>query len=104
MATIRTAIQIYDGMTGPLQSIQRAMDGLIDRFETIQNLSGNAINTSSIIEAREEITRTSTAFDEIEQNVRMANQQQQQFNQSIRDSTSSTENGKSSTGTRRWMT
>lgn len=92
MATIRTAIQIYDGMTRPIQAIQRAMDGLIDRFETIQSLSGNVIDTSSIIDAREEITRTSTVLEEIEQNVRMANQQQQQFNQSIRDSASSTEN------------
>ena len=88
MATIRTAIQIYDGMTAPLQSMHRAMNILINGFETIQHTSGNAIDTSAIQDAREELARAGAAFDEIEQNIRRADDQQRQFNRSVRDGSS----------------
>lgn len=88
MATIRTAIQIYDGMTGPLQSMHRAMNILINGFETMQRTSGNAIDTSAIQEAREELARAGAAFDEIEQNISRADDQQRRFNRSVRDGSS----------------
>lgn len=87
MATIRTAIQIYDGMTRPLQSIHRATSILINSFESMQRVSGNAIDTSSIQEAREELARAGAAFDEIEENIREAGNQQDRFNRRIRDGT-----------------
>lgn len=88
MATIRTAIQIYDGMTGPLQSMHRAMNILINGFETMQRTSGNAIDTSAIQEAREELARAGATFDEIEQNIRNADERQRNFNRSVRDGSS----------------
>lgn len=88
MATIRTAIQIYDGMTGPLQSMHRAMNILINGFETMQRTSGNAIDTSAIVEAREELARAGATFDEIEQNIRNADERQRNFNRSVRDGSS----------------
>lgn len=88
MATIRTAIQIYDGMTGPLQSMHRAMNILINGFETMQRTSGNAIDTSAIQEAREELARAGAVFDEIEQNISRADDQQRRFNRSVRDGSS----------------
>lgn len=88
MATIRTAIQIYDGMTGPLQSMHRAMNILINGFETMQRTSGNAIDTSAIQEAREELARAGAVFDEIEQNIRNADERQRGFNRSVRDGSS----------------
>lgn len=87
LATIRTAIQIYDGMTRPLQSMHRATSILINSFESMQRVSGNAIDTSSIQEAREELARAGAAFDEIEQNIRDAGNQQDRFNRRIRDGT-----------------
>ena len=87
MATIRTAIQIYDGMTRPLQSMHRATSILINSFESMQRVSGNAIDTSSIQEAREELARAGAAFDEIEENIREAGNQQDRFNRRIRDGT-----------------
>ena len=92
MATIRTAIQIYDGMTGPLQSMHRAMNILINGFETMQRTSGNAIDTSAIQEAREELARAGAAFDEIEQNISRADDQQRRFNRSVRDGSSAADN------------
>ena len=88
MATIRTAIQIYDGMTRPLQSMHRAMNILINGFETMQRTSGNAIDTSAIQEAREELARAGATFDEIEQNIRNADERQRNFNRSVRDGSS----------------
>ena len=92
MANIRTAIQIYDGMTGPLQSMHRAMNILINGFETMQRTSGNAIDTSAIQEAREELARAGAVFDEIEQNISRADDQQRRFNRSVRDGSSAADN------------
>lgn len=88
MATIRTAIALYDGVTSPLRSMQKAMGIVLNSFESMQRASSNAVDVSAIQEAREELARTETAFDSIEQNIRDANDQQQRFNRSIRDGSS----------------
>ena len=83
MATIRTAIQVYDGMTPGLRSITNALNMTISSFEALQAASSNAVNTSSIQAAREQLNKAEIAFDEIEQEIRQANQAQQQFNNDI---------------------
>lgn len=88
MATIRTAIALYDGVTSPLRSMQKAMGIVLNSFESMQRASSNAVDVSAIQEAREELARAETAFDPIEQNIRDANDQQQRFNRSIRDGSS----------------
>lgn len=88
MATIRTAIALYDGVTSPLRSMQKAMGIVLNSFESMQRASNNAVDVSAIQEAREELARAETAFDSIEQNIRDANDQQQRFNRSIRDGSS----------------
>lgn len=88
MATIRTAIALYDGVTSPLQSMHRAMNIVINSFETMQSTSGNAVDTSAIQEAREQLAKAETAFDGIEQSIRDADNQQQRFNDHIRGGTS----------------
>lgn len=88
MATIRTAIALYDGVTSPLKSMQKAMNIVLNSFEAMQRASGNSVDTSAIREAREELARAGAAFDSIEQNIRDANDQQQRFNHSIRGGTS----------------
>lgn len=88
MATIRTAIALYDGVTSPLQSMHRAMNIVINSFETMQSTSGNAVDTRAIQEAREQLARAETAFDGIEQSIRDADNQQQRFNDHIRGGTS----------------
>ncbi|MDO4669249.1 MAG: tape measure protein [Butyricicoccus pullicaecorum] len=87
LATIRTAIQLYDGMTQPLRSMHQAMTVLIDGFETMQRTSASAINADSIREARIALDRASVTFDELEQNIRNAGSQQERFNQRIRSGT-----------------
>ncbi|CDB29285.1 tape measure domain-containing protein [Firmicutes bacterium CAG:137] len=87
MATIRTAIALYDGVTSPLRSMQKAMGVVLNSFEAIQRASGNSVDVSAIQEAREELTKAETAFDSIEENIRKANNEQQKFNNSIHGGT-----------------
>ena len=86
MATIRTAIQIHDGMTPALRSITNALNMTISSFESLQVASGNAIDSSSIRAARTELNGAGIVLDEIEQEIRQANEAQQNFNNSMRDS------------------
>ena len=87
MATIRTAIALYDGVTTPLQAMHKAMNIVLNSFEAMQRASGNSVDTSAIREAREELARAGAAFDEIEENIREAGNQQNRFNQNIRSGT-----------------
>lgn len=83
MGNIRAAIALYDGVTSPLQSMHKAMGVVLNTFEAMQQASGRAVDTAAIREAREEWAKAGTAFDTIEENVRNANNEQQNFNNSI---------------------
>ncbi len=83
MATIKTSIALYDGMTSPLQSMNRALNIVLNSFEDLQRNSGNAVDLSSIQQAREELARAETAFDGIEESIRRADSQQQRWNRSV---------------------
>ena len=85
MATIRTAIQVQDRMTVPLRSITNALNITISSFEAMQRASSNAIDTSSIQAAREQLNKAEIAFDEVEREIKQANKQQQKFNNEIRN-------------------
>lgn len=85
MATIRSSLSLYDGMTGPLQSIHKALNIVLNSFEAVQTASGNAIDTSAIQEAREELARAGAQLDEIQDNIRDAEREQEGFNDRVRD-------------------
>ena len=85
MATIKTAIALYDGVTAPLQAMHRAMNIVLNSFEAMQRASGNSVDVSSIQEAREELAAAAAAFDSIEEHIREAGNQQDRFNRRIKD-------------------
>lgn len=66
MALIKSQLVLTDGMTGPLKSINKAMNIALNSFEAMQDASGRAIDTASIQEAREELARASVALDQLE--------------------------------------
>lgn len=66
MALIKSQLVLTDGMIGPLKSINKAMNIVLNSFETMQDASGRAIDTASIQEAREELARASAALDQLE--------------------------------------
>ena len=84
MATIKSAIQIYDGMSPALRSMNTAMNVVISNFQALQNISGQAVNTNSIQMAREELAKAESTFNQIEEEIKNADLAQQQFNQDIR--------------------
>lgn len=84
MATIRTAIQVTDGMSPAFKSMNTAMNIVLNSFEALQRASHNAIDTNSIQTARQELARAETSFNQVESEIRQADQAQTQFNNSIR--------------------
>lgn len=85
MATIRTALAMYDGMTAPLMQMNRALHTVINSFEAMQTASSTAVDTSAIKEAREALASAEIAFDSIEREIRQADSQQEKFNRHTRD-------------------
>ena len=69
MALIKSQLVLTDGMTGPLKSINKAMNIVLNSFEAMQDASGRAIDTASIQEAREELARASATLDQLEDHI-----------------------------------
>lgn len=83
MATIRTSIQLFNGMTPGLRSMTNALNIAISSFETMQRVSSNSIDVSSLQTARVELNRAEAAFSQVEESIRDADQQQKKLNNSI---------------------
>lgn len=77
MATIQTSIQLNDGMSPALRSMNKAMNILLNTFEATQVASGRAIDTNAIQTARNELARASVSMDKFETDSRAAQQAQQ---------------------------
>lgn len=88
LATIRTSIQLTDGMSKAFQSMNNAMNIVLNSFESLQDVSSNAIDTASIQAARSELNQAELAFNEIEHEIRQAEVAQNDFNQEINEGAS----------------
>lgn len=89
MATIQSSIRITDGMTPALQSMNRALNIVLNSFEAMQRVSGRAVDTKSIQTARTELAKAQTQFNNIENEIRQNTTAQNQFNTSVRNGTNS---------------
>ena len=87
MATVRTSLAIYDGVTRPLQAMNKAMNIVINSFEKMQNTSGRAVDVAAIQDARAELARAETAFDSIEDSIQRSQQGQERFRSSVTNTT-----------------
>lgn len=85
MATIKTSIALHDGMTSALQSINRAMNIVLNSFESMQRASSNSIDTKSIQTARNEIARASNSLNQIEREINENTTAQNKFNNSMKN-------------------
>lgn len=88
MATIKTAISLYDGVTGPMRSMVKVMDTVISGFERMGAASNSAVDVGEMMSARAELTKLSGQLDTIESSIASANERQKQLNQSFRNGTS----------------
>lgn len=84
MGTIRTSIQMFNGMTPGLRSMTNALNITISSFEAMQRASSNSIDTSSLQAARTELNRAEVAFNQIGASISDADQQQQRLNNDMR--------------------
>lgn len=46
MATLKSTIQLYDGMSPALRSMNKTLGIVLSTFESLKNASGNAIDTA----------------------------------------------------------
>lgn len=84
MATIRTAIQLQDGVTSIMRSMNNAINTCVTSFEAMHNVSSQGVNVANISAARVELARTSSAIDMVEQNIKEADSAQKQLNNDMR--------------------
>lgn len=80
MATIETAIRIYDGMTPALRGITNALNIVLSGFQSVENASHNIIDTSSIVSARAELNKAEMAINDIERAINSSAEAQQNLN------------------------
>lgn len=85
MATLRTSLALYDGMTSPLMKITNAMNMVISGFESMQDASGKAIDTASLSAAREELSRAEIELRSLEAATERASGAQREYNHSLRE-------------------
>lgn len=83
MATIQTAIQLYDGVSGPLKSINNALNIVLDTFQSMQAAGNQAIDVSGIEQARQEAIKASLAMESWDDSIRKATNEQNKMNNSL---------------------
>lgn len=66
MALIKSQLVLSDAMTGPLRSINKAMNLVLNSFESMQSTASRPIDTASIDSARQELARMSQQLDEVD--------------------------------------
>lgn len=90
MASIKSQLVLTDGMTGPLKSINKALNLVLSSFEATQRASGRAINTASITSARAELGKANAQIEEMERNLQDCGNQQDNLNKRISTGTNKT--------------
>lgn len=88
MSSIRTAIQITDGMTSPLKHMSNALNIVTANFHSLQRTSGQAIDTASFTAARKEMAAANLGIQQMESELQRAATAQQNLNGKMREGNS----------------
>lgn len=75
MGTIRSSIVVNDGMSPAFKSMTKAMNIMLNTFESVQRASSRAIDTAAINTARQEIANANVILEQTEENIKKINQQ-----------------------------
>lgn len=87
MATIRTAIQIEDRLSQPIRAMHNVVSMMVNQMEAMHTASGTMFDTSTIALMRRELATAANSMDQIEQEIRAADNAQLGLNNRIRDGT-----------------
>lgn len=83
IATIRTAIQINDMMSQQFRAMNMAMSTVIDSFHTLQDATSEAVDVSALEAAQRELRQVEANFSQIEQEIKQAENAQENFNKDL---------------------
>lgn len=72
MALIKSQLVLTDGMTGPLRSVHKALNLVLNSFESMQATAGKEIDLRATQNAREELARLGAQLDALEQSAEKA--------------------------------
>lgn len=89
MATISSSIRLMDNMTPAISSMMRGMNSMIAGFESMERASKSAVDTKSMAAAKAEMSRAATAVNQFEKELKQATDQQEKFNSSTKNNSSS---------------
>ena len=84
MATLKSAIMMYDGMSPALRSMNNAINTVINTFVSVQDTASRPIDTAAIQYARDEMAKAAVSLQQVEDNIRGADSNQRQFNNDLR--------------------
>lgn len=87
MATIQSSIKLTDGMTPALQSMNKALNLVLNSFESMQRVSSSSIDTRAIQTARQELARAQVSLNAIEDEINQNRAAQERFNNSVQNGT-----------------
>lgn len=85
MATIRTAIQVDDRMSGAFRAMNNALNIVVNSFADLQDATHQAVDVASIQAARTELARAEVEINQIESSIQSATQQQENFNRTVQN-------------------
>lgn len=89
MGTIRSSIVVNDGMSPAFKSMTKAMNIMLNTFESVQRASSRAIDTAAINTARQEIANANVILEQTEENIKKINQQANKTPETLDKATSS---------------
>lgn len=87
MATIQASIKLNDGMSPALRSMQKALNIVINSFESMQRASDKGISTNAIKAARNELAKARVGLNNIEKEINDNTAAQNRFNRSVKSGT-----------------
>lgn len=88
MATIRTAISLYDGVSGPAARMQTSLNNCTRSFEAVERASASTFDPSNINSTASAVDEMNSNVDQVESNIRQADSAQDQLNNSMRQGAS----------------
>ena len=89
MATVKNAMMLYDGVTGPLQSMNNAINVVINNFGVMQQACANCVNVAAIQQVQNQLVNTGMAFVSVGKSIQDAGDQQDKLKKKVEQTTSS---------------
>lgn len=88
MSGINSTVRINDGMSPALKSMNKALNIVLNSFESLQAASGNSIDVADIVDARNELSNAAIAVSKLEDEINNAENEQKKFTNEVERSES----------------